>query len=63
MLAITRALEKNSEVNALLKAIDAGGCPAVFSGLSGIHRAHLGAAVEHASGRPVIFICPDEGEA
>ncbi len=63
MLAITEAFRQNKEVNALFFAIDAGQCPAVLSGLSGVHRAHLGAALQAASSRPVVFVCADDGEA
>ena len=62
MRAITEALRQNREVKALLEAIDAGGCPAVFSGLSGVHRAHLGATIEMFTDRPVVFVCADDGE-
>lgn len=63
MFAIAEAFQKNKEINALFCAIDAGQCPAALSGLSGVHRAHLGAALQASANRPVVFVCADDGEA
>ena len=63
MLALTKALEQQKEVAALFHAVEGGQCPAVLSGMSGVHRAHLGAALHEQTGRPVVFLCADDGEA
>ncbi|MDR2356648.1 MAG: transcription-repair coupling factor [Oscillospiraceae bacterium] len=36
--------------------------PAVISGLSGVHRAHLAAAIRARTGRPLVAVCADEAE-
>ena len=63
MFALTSVLEQQKEAAALLHAIEGGQCPAVLSGLSGVHRAHLGAMLQEKTGRPVVFLCADDGEA
>ena len=63
MLGLTRALRQEKDFQELLQRIEYGGCPLVYSGLSAIHAAHTAAAVRKETGRPVIFICPDEMEA
>ena len=51
------------EVASLTQRVEAGGCPAAVTGLQPVHRACVGAAVAHATGRPVLFVCGDEREA
>jgi transcription-repair coupling factor (superfamily II helicase) len=63
MLALAKALIEESEISQLISRIDGGGCPAVLSGLGGIHRAHAAAALRSITGRPFVFICSDEMEA
>ena len=60
---MTQVLQRSKEIAALFQAIDAGRCPAVLSGMSGVHRAHLGAALHGETGRPVVFVCAEDGEA
>ena len=43
--------------------MDGGGCPAAFTGLSAVHRAHFAAGLRQELGRPVVVVCADEGEA
>ena len=63
MLSLTKSLLDEPEFRRLIAGIDAGACPAVISGLSEIHRAHVAAAVRTATMRPVAVICADEDEA
>ena len=51
------------EFQQLFAAIDAGACPAALTGLSAVHRAHLAAGLRQETGRSVVVICADEGEA
>ena len=63
MKLLPGALKNLPEFQQLLSAIDAGGCPAVFSGLSPVHRAYVAAGVRQETGRSVVLLCADEGEA
>ena len=63
MKLLPGALKNLPEFRQLLSAIDAGGCPAVFSGLSPVHRAYVAAGVRQETGRSVVLLCADEGEA
>ena len=38
-------------------------CPVSVSGLSPVHRAMLASALRHATRRPLVMLCADEGEA
>ena len=62
MIALSRALTREKDFNQLINRIDGGGCPLVYSGLSGIHKAHAAAAIRRITGRPVFLICADESE-
>ncbi|MDR1589539.1 MAG: transcription-repair coupling factor [Oscillospiraceae bacterium] len=62
MLALSKAITQEPEVRRLIERIGAGGVPAVISGLSGVHRAHLAAAIRDRTGRPVVAVCADEAE-
>ena len=53
----------NREAAALPGLLESGGLPALISGLSAVHRAHLGAALRDFSGRPLFVICPDDTAA
>ena len=53
----------NKEAAALPGLLESGGLPALISGLSAVHRAHLGAALRQESGRPLFVICPDDTAA
>ena len=51
------------EAGALAAAVDGGACPAAVTGLAPVHRAHIAAALAAETGRPLVMICSDEGEA
>ena len=60
-----RFLEKLNtlpQVTELVQRVEAGGCPAVVTGLQPVQRACVGAAVAKATGRPAVFVCGDERE-
>ena len=42
---------------------ESGRLPALISGLSAVHRAHLTAALRSKYSRPVVVLCPDESGA
>ena len=63
MLTLTKSLLNEPAFAKIVAGIDAGGCPAVISGLSEIHRAHAAAAIRAQTMRPVAVICADEDEA
>ncbi len=63
MTSLCDALTKLPEVEEILKRLRDGGCPVAVGGLSAVHKAHLAAALHHATGRPVVMLCPDEQEA
>ncbi|MCL2200421.1 MAG: transcription-repair coupling factor [Oscillospiraceae bacterium] len=63
MLSLTKSLLEELEVKQLITGIEAGSCPAVISGLSEIHRAHLISATRAATMRPIAVICSSEDEA
>ena len=42
---------------------ESGRLPALVSGLSAVHRAHLAAALHVKYGRPLVVLCPDENSA
>ncbi|MBD5162594.1 MAG: transcription-repair coupling factor [Oscillibacter sp.] len=51
------------EAEALAAAVENGGCPAAVTGLGAVHRSQIAAAVAHRTGRPLVMVCSDEGEA
>ncbi|MCL2222771.1 MAG: transcription-repair coupling factor [Oscillospiraceae bacterium] len=63
MLSITKSLAEEAGFRKLVSSIEAGKCPAVISGLSEIHRAHVAAAIRAETMRPVAVICAGEDEA
>ena len=63
MTPLLSALNDIPEYRSLLAAIDNGACPAAFSGLSAVHRAHFAAGIRQELNRPVVVVCADEGEA
>lgn len=63
MKPLLSALNDIPEYRSLLAAIDNGACPAAFSGLSAVHRAHFAAGIRQEMNRPVVVVCADEGEA
>ena len=63
MKPLLSALNDIPEYRSLLAAIDNGACPAAFSGLSAVHRAHFAAGIRQELNRPVVVVCAAEGEA
>ncbi|WP_300981520.1 hypothetical protein [Flavonifractor sp. An306] len=63
MKQLLSALGDIPEYRALTTAVDNGGCPVAFSGLSAVHRAHFAAGLHQELERPVVVVCADEGEA
>ncbi|MDR2665214.1 MAG: transcription-repair coupling factor [Oscillospiraceae bacterium] len=64
LLALSKAITKEPQIRGLMERVKAGGAatPAVISGLSGIHRAHLAAAIRAETGSGIVVICADETE-
>ena len=62
MKALNEAIAHQPEVQELSACIDAGRCPAAVSGLSGVHRAAVAAALYEKTERPLAVVCADEGE-
>jgi len=62
MLSLAKSLMENRGFKKLVEGIGAGFCPAVISGLSDIHRAHVAAAVRVTTMRPVVVICSSDDE-
>ena len=60
---ILTILDALPEYPRLLTAIDSAACPVAVSGLAAVHRAHFAAGIHAGTGRPVVVICADEGEA
>ncbi len=63
MKILNQVFFENREAAALPGLLESGGLPALVSGLSAVHRAHLGAALREKSGRPLFVICPDDTAA
>ena len=63
MEGLTRAILQIEGVKKLADAVELGGCPAVISGVSGIHGAHIASAIHAQSRRPVFAVVADELEA
>ena len=63
MKILNQIFFENREAAALPGLLESGGLPALVSGLSAVHRAHLGAALRESSGRPLFVICPDDTAA
>jgi transcription-repair coupling factor (superfamily II helicase) len=62
MLSLTKSLLEEPDFRKLLNCIDSGGCPAVISGLSEIHRAQAAAAIRASTMRPIAVVCSDDDE-
>ena len=62
MKALNDLVAHLPEVRELRESIDAGRCPVAVSGLSGVHRAIVAAALREELQRPVLMLCADEGE-
>ena len=63
-MELLRSVLKNlPEFQELTAALEGGKSPAAVSGLAAVHRAHFAAALGQETGRPVVVVCADEGEA
>lgn len=62
MRALTEWLISEIGFDQLISAVENGLCPAVVSGLDGIHRAHAAAVLRKGTNRPLVVICSDEAE-
>ncbi len=63
MKILAREFFANKEAAALPGLLESGGLPALVSGLSAVHRAHLGAALRVSTERPLFVISPDDTAA
>ncbi len=63
MKILTQQIFENKEAAALPLLLESGGLPALVSGLSAVHRAHLAAALRQESGLPLFVIAPDDTAA
>ena len=61
--ALTGFLTRLGDYPRLLAALNQGKSPLALSGLAAVHRAHLAAALHKDTGRPLVVVCADEGEA
>ncbi len=52
-----------SEAAPVLRAVDAGQCPVLVSGVGAPSRAHMAAAMRKLTGRPLVAVCPDDAAA
>ena len=60
---LTRFLDRLEDYPRLLDALDQGKSPLALSGLAAVHRAYLAAGLHQTTGRPLVLVCPDDGEA
>ena len=63
MKQLLQALMRIPEAEALAAAVETGGCPAAVTGLGGVHRTQIAGAIAQRTGRPLVMVCSDEGEA
>ena len=62
MKKLTEIVIKQPEFQELLAQAEGGHCPVAVSGLSGVHRAHIAAAMRQVTGCSVVLLCSDEQE-
>jgi len=60
MQTVYKQILNMRETATLPSLIESGGCPALISGLSSVHRANLAAAIKDNLGRPIVVVCADE---
>ena len=60
---LTEFLFRLGDYTRLQTALDQGKSPLALSGLAAVHRAHVAAALHRATGRPLVLVAPDDGEA
>ena len=52
-----------SESTPVIRAVDAGSCPALVSGIGASSRAHMAASLRKEMGFPLFVVCPDDQSA
>ena len=62
MKLLTAALNRLSEFQQLLSALEGGRSPAALTGVAAIHRVHAAAGIGLITRRPVVVVCAGEGE-
>ncbi|MBR5534646.1 MAG: transcription-repair coupling factor, partial [Ruminiclostridium sp.] len=60
---LTHLLSRLPDYEGLLEALDQNKSPLALSGLASVHRAHLAASLHKTTGRPLVVVCADDGEA
>ncbi len=63
MEVLQKELLRIPEIQQLQQALESGSLPAAVSGMSPIHRSQIAAALSGQSGRGLLLLCADEGEA
>lgn len=63
MKILNQQIFENREAAALPGLMESGGLPALVSGLSGIHRVNLAAALYERLELPLLIVCPDDSSA
>ena len=63
MELLLKKLLEIPEANSLATAVEENGCPAAVTGLAAVHKAQMAAALARRTGRPLVMVCADEGEA
>ncbi len=63
MINLSTSILNMKEIAPLSNMIDGGALPALVTGLSPIHRAHLASALRHKMDMPIFIICPDDTSA
>ena len=63
MKILNQQIFENKEAAALPYLMESGGLPALVSGLSGIHRVNLAAALYEKLELPMFIVCPDDSAA
>ena len=63
MKQLLNILDQVPEFGQLMANLDNGRSPVAVSGLSPVHRAHFAAGLGAKTGRPLVMVCADEGEA
>ena len=61
--ALTGFLPRLGDFAPLTQALAEGKSPLALSGLAAVHRAYVAAGLRRATGRPLVLVCPDDGEA
>ena len=63
MELLLKKLLEIPEAKSLAAAVEGNGCPAAVTGLASVHKAQIAAALAFRSGKPLVMVCTDEGEA